>query len=77
MFSRLSEQKGVLVPEDFLPNSYKIADEIQSKYHEHCENFLNNQLPTASTSGFACTADFSQSGPDYCVITLHFADSDW
>lgn len=74
--SRVCDKKGVDLS-NFLPDSYAVAREIESKYKAHQEMFLSEQKPIAVSSGFSCTVDFSQSGPDYAVITLHYIDNEW
>jgi hypothetical protein len=60
-----------------MPNSYNVANEIDRKYIEFKRHFATEELPVAVKAGFACTVDFSQSGPDYTAITMHYIDNDW
>jgi hypothetical protein len=60
-----------------LPTEYKIAEQIDAEYDSMKHDFQIQHVPVASRNGFACTFDFSQSGPDYGVLTLHYIDDDW
>jgi len=60
-----------------MPSQYEIADEIDAQYNLMRDNFLTVHKPIASKSGFACTFDFSQAGPDFGVLTLHYIGNNW
>lgn len=50
---------------------------MEVKFKQSRELFRQVRLPTAIRHGCAITADFSQAGPDYFVMTLHFIDEQW
>ena len=60
-----------------MPTEYKVVQEIESQYKLVKDNFLVRHRPVALKSGFACTFDFSQAGPDYGVVTFHYIDDSW
>jgi hypothetical protein len=59
------------------PTEYKIAKQIDAEYNLMKRDFRIQHTPVASRNGFACTFDFSKSGPDYGVLTLHYIDDNW
>lgn len=60
-----------------LPTEYTVANEIRSQYDSIRNSFLSIVKPVASQNGFACSFDFSQSGPDYGVLVIHYIDQNW
>lgn len=60
-----------------LPTSYDVAKELESSYQKAKTEFQIDRLPVAIKNGCSVTFDFSQAGPDYAVVTLHFIDNQW
>lgn len=76
-FRRQCEKHSLLNEALVIPNEYKIADEIDKQYKDMRNLFLHTHQEKAIKNGFACTFDFSQAGPDYGVLTLHYIDDNW
>jgi len=74
---RLCERNLIDEGDLMLPTEYRVANEIDTQYGLMRNYFLNNHKPVASRAGFACTFDFSQSGPDYGVLTIYYIDDSW
>lgn len=70
-------KKGKSFDSISLPTSYQVSNTIEVDYLKAKEIFKNERLPLATHNGCAVTFDFSQSGPDYGVMTLHFIDNYW
>lgn len=76
-FRRQYERNSLKSDAFVIPTQYQIGEEISAQYDAMRTNFLTTHKAVASSSGFACTFDFSQSGPDYGVLTIHYIDKEW